>query len=135
MMAASMDGYVYIVEKPGDQFVTSHRDARGSKRGVIRGQHVGIGVTTAGTLVLSHSDMTNAESKDRTIGAQHRFYYSFSRDQGRTWTLNQPVASESGQGHGNMAVRGEWIMLVWPDIRGGAHVRYSLIRDPGVARL
>jgi hypothetical protein len=31
------------------------------------------------------------------------------------------------------AVNGEWAMLVWPDIRGGPHVRFSLMRDPGAA--
>jgi hypothetical protein len=45
--------------------------------------------------------------------------------------LDQPVAEAPGQGHGNMAVRGKWVMLVWPDIRNGAHVRYSLLHDPG----
>ena len=91
------------------------------------------GLWRHGPLGLSHSDMTNAESKERTIGAQHRFYYSFSRDGEATWTLNQPVAKQPGQGHGNLAANGEWVMRVWPDLRDGAHVRYSLIRDPGSA--
>jgi hypothetical protein len=131
IIASSMDGYVYFVGKFEGRFMTSHRDVRAMKRGVIRGQHVGVGRTSNGTLMLSHSDMTNAETKERTIGARHRFYYSFLFNRGEEWTLNQPVAAEPGQGHGNMAVNGEWAMLVWPDIRGGAHVRFSLLRDPG----
>lgn len=131
MIAASLDGFVYFVAQGGDDFVTSHRDVRATKRGIIRGQHVGIGLTRGGTLVLSHSDMANEPSTDRTIGRQHRYYYSYSRDLGQTWTLNQPVAPEPGQGHGNLAANGDWVMLVWPDIREPAGLRYALLRDPG----
>jgi hypothetical protein len=129
LIAASMDGFVYRVEKQAGKFVVSHHDVRATKRGIIRGQHVGIGLTRGGVLILSHGDMANEPSTDRTIRAHHRFYYSFAHDDGRTWTFNQPVAAESGQGHGNMAVNGTWVMLVWPDIRGGAHLRHSLLRE------
>lgn len=129
IIASSMDGYVYRVEKRDGAFVTSHHDVRTTKRGVIRGQHVGIGRTTSGTLVLAHSDMKQPDQRDRTIDAAHRFYLSWSRDNGTTWIYNQPVAAEAGQGHGNLAVNGNWIMAVWPDTRGGPHLRYSLWRD------
>jgi hypothetical protein len=112
-------------------FQLIRRGARTMKRGSIRGQHVGIGLTTNGTLVLSHSDMTNANVRDRTVRPEHRTYYSFSRDLGRTWTFNQPVAAHSGQGHGDLAVNGAWVMIAWPDVRGG--IRNTLMRDPGAA--
>ena len=134
MIASSLDGYVYIIEKRGGEFVTAHRDVRMMKRGIIRGQHVGIGLTRAGTLVLCHSDMRHEDQKLRTILPEHRFYYSFSRDLGKTWTLNQPVAETSGQGHGNLAANREWVMLVWPDVRTPAGLRFSLVRDPGRAK-
>jgi hypothetical protein len=129
IIAASMDGFVYRVEKRGDTFVTSHHDVRTTKRSVIRGQHLGIGRTTSGTLVLGHSDMKQPDQRDRTIDPEHRFFLSWSRDNGTTWTYNQPVAPDTGQGHGNLAVNGNWIMAVWPDIRGGPHIRYALRRD------
>lgn len=131
IIAASMDGFVYRVEHRDNGFVTSHHDVRATRRGVIRGQHVGIGRTDRGTLVLAHSDMRNEDQRDRTIDATDRFYLSCSRDDGATWIFNHPVADEAGQGHGNLAVQGNWIMAVWPDIRGGPHVRYTLLRDGG----
>lgn len=129
LLASSMDGYVYRIERRDEGFATSHIDVRETKRRVIRGQHVGIGFTDAGTLVLSHSDMRNDEQTDRTVEAVDRFYLSYSHDGGTTWTYNRPVATESGQGHGNLAVNGNWIMAVWPDVRGGAHIRYMLLAD------
>lgn len=133
IIAASMDGYVYRVEKQAGEFVASHHDVRTTKRGIIRGQHMGIGLTRRGTLILSHSDMANELSTDRMIRPHHRFYYSFSNDAGRTWTFNQPVATEPGQGHGNLAVNGGWVMLVWPDIRERGGIRYSILDEPGVS--
>ena len=56
-------------------------------------------------------------------------YMSFSRDGGKTWTYNQPLAAAPGQGHGDLAVNGNTVLAVWPDIRGGAHLRYSLLND------
>jgi hypothetical protein len=129
LIASSLDGYVYRVEKRDGTFVTSHHDVRTIKRGVIRGQHVGIGRTTAGTLVLAHSDMKRADQRDRTITREHRFFLSWSTDNGTTWTYNRPISPDAGQGHGNLAVNGDWIMAVWPDIRGGPHIRYALWRD------
>jgi hypothetical protein len=52
-----------------------------------------------------------------------------STDNGSNWTYNRPVAVEPGQGRGNLATNGSWIMAVWPDIRSGPHIRYSLWRD------
>ena len=129
LLASSMDGYVYRVEKSGDTFITSHHDLRQMKRRVIRGQHVGLGRTAAGTLVLAHSDMANEDQRDRTVGGNDRIYLSRSSDDGRTWTFNVPLAADPGQGHGNLAVNSTWIMVVWPDIRGGPHLRYSLLED------
>jgi hypothetical protein len=131
LIAASLDGFVYFVDARGGEFVASHRGARTMKRGIIRGQHIGIGLTKSGTLVLSHSDMTNTNVRDRTIRSDHRIYYSFSRDLGRTWTFNRPLAEEPGQGHGDLATNGDWVMLAWPDVRGG--IRYTVMRDPGAA--
>jgi hypothetical protein len=131
-IASSLDGFVYFLDLRDGEFVESHRNVRTMKRGITRGQHVGLGMTTHGTLVLSHSDMTNANVRHRTIGPEHRFYYSFSRDRGQTWTFNRPVAVEPGQGHGDLGVNREWIMLVWPDLRGG--IRYTLLRDSGAAQ-
>lgn len=129
LIASSMDGYVYRVTKQDGAFVTSAVDVRTAKRRVIRGQHVGIGLTDAGTLVLSHSDMRNEDQRDRTIGPEHRIYISFSRDGGNTWTYNRALTVEPGQGHGDLAVNGNMVLAVWPDIRGGKHLRYSLLRD------
>ena len=129
LIASSMDGYVYRVTKQGDTFVTSADDVRAAKRRVIRGQHVGIGLTDAGTLVLSHSDMANEDQRDRTIAPTDRVYVSFSGDGGKIWTYNHPLAAEPGQGHGDLAANGNTVLAVWPDIRGGGHRRYSLLED------
>src|SRR5690606_37056979 len=129
LIASSMDGYVYRVTRKAGTFVSSADDVRTAKRRVIRGQHVGIGLTDAGTLVLSHSDMRNEDQRDRTIAPGHRIYMSFSRDGGKTWTYNQPLAAEPGQGHGDLAANGNTVLVVWPDIRGGQHLRYALFEE------
>lgn len=100
-------------------------------RGRIRGQRVGLAMTDYGTLVATHSNMHAPHpSTNKTIESIDRYFYSTSRDKGRSWITTIPVTSDTtGQGHGNVAVNGNAVMMVWPDMRDGLHVRYSLYRD------
>jgi len=125
ILAASMDGFVYKVQKRNGAFATSALNARETKRGIIRGQHVGIGLTDDGVLFLGHSDMSNDNPRDRKIGDESRIYYSYTPDQGLNWTYNVPVSQDAGQGHGDLAANGSDVMIVWPDIRNGNHLRFT----------
>jgi hypothetical protein len=51
-----------------------------------------------------------------------------SVDGGKTWKANRTVTKDrAGQGHGNVAANGNIVMMVWPDMRDGLHLRYRLI--------
>jgi hypothetical protein len=131
LYAASLQGRVYFVKGIGTGPVRSYYKSFGGACGIIRGQHVGIGMTDRGMLYLSYSNMTNTNIKDRTITQSHRYFYALSPDSGNTWTQGNVRLTQdnSGQGHGNMAVNRTWIMFVWPDMRQGLHLRYSLKHD------
>jgi len=132
--AAALDGGHFIHASPtndGPHYI--YYTKIGAATGRLRGALIGLGMTSGNTLYASYSNQGNSDINDRTIRPSHSYYYSISKDTGKTWETNKPVTTDaSGQGHGSMAVNGNWIMFAWPDMREGLHVRYSLMLDTNV---
>ena len=101
--------------------------------GQLRGQQVGLVRTAGGRLYVSFSNQNGRSGNinNRSVAPAARSYYAVSGDGGQTWTAHRVTADESGQGWGNIAANGSWVMMVWPDNRAGKTLRYNLILDNG----
>jgi hypothetical protein len=97
----------------------------------VRGQHVGVGKADNGIVFACYSNMgitsDGADLTNRNLESSDRLNLTWSTDNGDSWKTPQKMGTGSGQGHGNLAVNGNWVMVVWPDMRDGQHVRFSIL--------
>lgn len=100
-------------------------------QGWARGQHVGLARTVDGIWWTSYSTQGGVDEaliQNRTVDQRWRSFFATSSDRGATWTQHPITQDESGQGWGNLAVNGEWVMMIWPDARQ-CRLRCNLIRS------
>lgn len=99
--------------------------------GQLRGQAVGLAVTQSNAVYASYSSQNGASGdiNNKNVTGSAKSYYAVSRDNGQTWTEFRATQDNTGQGWGNIAANGNWVMMVWPDARGGKGLRYNLIED------
>lgn len=120
LISASAQGNVQQLIRTADNTYFALVPSFGSV-GYLRGVHCGLAMTSNSNLYVCYSNQTNSDIKDRTINTGDQYYYKISSDEGTKWESVQTVTNDnSGQGHGNCAANGNWVMFVWPDMRGGS---------------
>lgn len=63
------------------------------------------------------------------MNSKHRYFFAVSNDYGNNWKTFRVTEDNTGQGWGSIAANGNKVLLIWPDMRGGKHLRYSIIES------
>ena len=69
--------------------------------------------------------------ENREVKSTYRYYFAVSNDNGYNWNTFRATEDNTGKGWGSIAANGKKVLLIWPDMRGGKHLRYSIVESSG----